>query len=683
MIMTIQVSPTFKKMTTKAVVTIILFIFVYLLLLMSGIGLTVLCVLGGVRLFMAHPSFVTIALGIGLASLGVFVLIFLFKFLFKQHKTDRSHLIEISQNEEPALFGFIDEIVREVKTDFPKKVYLSADVNAGVFYDSSFWSMIFPIRKNLNIGIGLVNTLSAQEFKAILAHEFGHFSQRSMKVGSYVYNVNQVIYNLLYENESFDDMIRRWAGLSGYFSIFIVIAVKIIQGIQWILRRMYDLVNISYMALSREMEFHADEVAAHVAGSAPLKESLLRMDLADHSYQTVLNFYSDKIADNLKSKNIFTEQTFVMNFIAAENKIPFKNHLPVVSALDVSRYNKSKLNIKDQWASHPATDERIAALEKLGIQKDENNDTPADLLFANMEKTQQKITDKLFSNVVYQEKAAELDPEKFKSEYTETFHQNTFPKIYNGYYDNKNPLHFDLDAIVDFENTKTSETLFSKKNVDLVYDYVALENDRAILQNIAGKTFVVKTFDYDGQKYRSKDAATLITKLDEEIKILTQKLLQNDIEIYRFFFTQALKKGKENELKKMYLDFFNLDTAYETKTALYQTMIQSTNFISEVTPFDEIEKNFAAIATQEISLKNEIRLLLEDKDVEAEVTKIMKDNFEKYVSQEWVYFYKETYYDESLQVFFAALNDYHYVLSRKYFLAKIHLMNFQVTLLEN
>lgn len=681
--MTIQVSPTFKKMTTKAVVTIILFIFVYLLLLMSGIGLTGLCVLGGVRLFMAHPSFVTIALGIGLASLGVFVLIFLFKFLFKQHKTDRSHLIEISQNEEPALFAFIDDIVCEVKTDFPKKVYLSADVNAGVFYDSSFWSMIFPIRKNLNIGIGLVNTLSAQEFKAILAHEFGHFSQRSMKVGSYVYNVNQVIYNLLYDNESFDNMIRRWAGLSGYFSIFIVIAVKIIQGIQWILRRMYDLVNISYMALSREMEFHADEVAAHVAGSAPLKESLLRMDLADHSYQTVLNFYNNKITDNLKSKNIFTEQTFVMNFIAAENKIPFKNHLPVVSALDVSRYNKSKLNIKDQWASHPATDERIVALEKLGIQKDENNDTPAASLFANMEKTQQKITDKLFSNVVYQEKAAELDPETFKSEYTETFHQNTFPKIYNGYYDNKNPLHFDLDAIVDFENTKTSETLFSKKNVDLVYDYVALENDRAILHSIANKTFVVKTFDYDGQKYWSKDASTLITKLDEEIKILTQRLLQNDIEIYRFFYTQALKKGKENDLKKMYLDFFNLDTAYETKTVLYQTLIQSTNFISEVTPFDEIEKNFTAIATQEISLKNEIRLLLEDKEVEAEITKIMRDNFEKYVSQEWVYFYKETYYDESLQVFFAALNDYHYVLSRKYFLAKIHLLNYQINLLEN
>ena len=48
-----------------------------------------------------------------------------------------------------------------------------------------------------------------QEFKAILAHEFGHFSQRSMKVGSYVYYVNQVIFNMLYDNDSFDKMIQK------------------------------------------------------------------------------------------------------------------------------------------------------------------------------------------------------------------------------------------------------------------------------------------------------------------------------------------------------------------------------------------------------------------------------------------------------------------------------------------
>ena len=49
------------------------------------------------------------------------------------------------------LFSLIEEIVVKVNTDFPKKIYLSTEVNAAVFYDSSFWSMFFPIKKNLLI----------------------------------------------------------------------------------------------------------------------------------------------------------------------------------------------------------------------------------------------------------------------------------------------------------------------------------------------------------------------------------------------------------------------------------------------------------------------------------------------------------------------------------------------------
>ena len=92
---------------------------------------------------------ITIALGIGLASLGILVLFFLVKFIFSSHKVDRSHLHEISKTDEPRLFKLIEDIVNEVYTSFPKKVYLSTDVNAAVFYDSSFWSMFIPIKKNL------------------------------------------------------------------------------------------------------------------------------------------------------------------------------------------------------------------------------------------------------------------------------------------------------------------------------------------------------------------------------------------------------------------------------------------------------------------------------------------------------------------------------------------------------
>src|SRR5207245_1204659 len=72
------------------------------------------------------------------------------------------------------------------------KVYLSARVNAAVFYDLSLLNLLLPSRKNLEIGLGLVNVLTLGELRAVLAHEFGHFAQRSMAVGRWVYVAHQI-----------------------------------------------------------------------------------------------------------------------------------------------------------------------------------------------------------------------------------------------------------------------------------------------------------------------------------------------------------------------------------------------------------------------------------------------------------------------------------------------------------
>ncbi len=675
--MNVQVSPNFRKMIGRAVFAIILFIITYLILLSLAIGLTVLCVMGGIALIVAKPMALTIGLGIGLASLGFFILIFLFKFLFKKHKVDRSHLVEISELDEPKLFSFIQEIVNEVKTDFPKRVYLSSDVNACVFYDSNFWSMIFPIRKNLQIGLGLVNTTSEQEFKAILAHEFGHFSQRSMKVGSYVYNVNQVIFNLLYDNESFDSMIQKWANISGYFSIFVSIAVKIIQGIQWILRKMYEFVNISYMALSREMEFHADEIAANVAGYLPLKESLLRMDLADHSYNSVLSYYDEKIPDNIKSKNIYREQGFVMNFLASQNNLSFKNNLPIVTELDLSKYNKSKLVIKNQWASHPSIEERIRALELTNIHKT-GNEKPAILLFENEENIQEKITGKLFSAVTYAETATSLDFEEFKTDYSQNFNKNSFPTGYNCYYDNKNPIDFNVNSIVEFYVSETMDMLFSKEKVDMVYDFIAFENDKNILTSIANKEYDIKSFDYDGQKYKSTEAQNLIPKIEIDQNSIKEKIKENDLNIYKFFYNQALKKGNATILKEKYINFFKQDSEYDNKVALYNKISDATNFISVVTPFEQIRENLKTLQPLEIELKSEIKKLIEDGTLKNEISQQTKEIFDKYLTKEWEYFNGSEYYNDNLQILFNATNEYNYLLSRKYFITKLDLLNYQI-----
>ena len=46
---------------------------------------------------------------------------------------------------------------------------MSARVNAAVFYDLSILNFIFPSRKNLEIGLALVNVLTLSELKAVLA----------------------------------------------------------------------------------------------------------------------------------------------------------------------------------------------------------------------------------------------------------------------------------------------------------------------------------------------------------------------------------------------------------------------------------------------------------------------------------------------------------------------------------
>lgn len=680
MISEISLSPEFKTQTTKAVVSIVLFVILYLLLVAMGVGLTLLCLYIAILLVASYASLITIALAIGIGSMGFMVLFFLIKFIFKSHKVDRTHLYEIKRADEPELFSIIDAIVKQVDTTFPKKVYLSADVNACVFYDSSFWSMFFPIRKNLQIGLGLVNSVSKEELKSILAHEFGHFSQKTMKVGSYVYNVNQVIFNLLHDNESFDKMIIGWANISGYFALFVVVAIKIINVVQWILGKMYSVVNKSYMGLSREMEFHADEIAAHVTGHEPLKTSLLRLDLAGHSYNEVLSFYQKRIGENFKSDNIFKEQSFVMNFLARDSEIPVRHKFPQVPVDQFSKFNKSKLVIKDQWASHPSTADRVKRLESLNLPAPEADHKAANLIFKDIEKTQKTITEKLFKDILYEDSPKQLPLADFQSDFQKNYASNAFAKIYNGYYDNKNPATFRPYKLGVAETAIAFDDLFSNEKIDLVYTGVALENDMEVLKQIANKQLLLKTFDYDGKKYKRKESNTLINQLDAELKIVNEQVKENDLRIFKFF--RALEKEQgEDLLVQKYTNLFAFDKTMESKGELYSQLMQSLDFVQHTTPYDQIARNFDHIATLEKKLKSAIEDMMGQAQFQQEITGEMKENLDLYLSKEWSYFGNEQYFDQNLALLYDALNSFAFLLSRGYFLLKKEILDYQKELL--
>ncbi|MFN3753837.1 M48 family metalloprotease [Flavobacterium sp.] len=679
---TVKISPKFKSQAYKAIFSIVLFIIVYLLLFLLAVGIFVGCGYAAIALIAAKPSFITLMLGLGIIGAGFFILYFMVKFLFAKNTSDYSYLTEINLTEEPELYKMIQELVEEIGTDFPNKIYISPQVNASVFYDSGFWSMFFPVKKNLHIGMGLVNATTVTELKGILAHEFGHFSQKSMKVGSYVYNVNRVIYNLLYENEDYGNAVSSWASKSGFFAFLIHIAFAFNKMIQYILQFMYKIVNVNYMGLSREMEFHADEIAANTVGSQPMINSMLRMDLASNSFDNVLNYYNQKIEQSVTTTNIFPQHTLAMNFMANCSKIAIAHNLPQVESDFYERFNKSKLVIKNQWESHPATEERIAAFKNLNLSLQPIDNRPANVLFSNVSLAQEKVTKKMFEPVVYPEAPVEEDLIHFETAIKKDYEDNKYPDLYNGYYDHHTISILALDSLLD--NTETDLTfddLYSHTIVELAYSKQGLSNDLETLKQIARKEVDIKTFDYDGNKYKASEAQLLVDNLERDLTDSKEKLKANDVAIFKFFYTKALPKVAHHQLVNYYKNFYQVEARHEQKVQYYIDMFEKFNFSYEQHQIEEIRNRMSNYYALESRFKAELKKTIEDELYQTAITPEFKTLFEDYLSKDLVYFDGNQYDTEAILAKNNILYTYFSMIQRGYFLNHKAILDFQISLL--
>ncbi|MHA4846679.1 M48 family metalloprotease [Flavitalea antarctica] len=539
-----ETSVRFKREVGKVLTSIILFFIVYILLICAAVALAALTVYGGIALIIAAPKFLTLMIGLGLIGLGIMVLFFLVKFIFAVTKYDHSNSIEIKEEEQPVLFAFIRKLSEETHTSFPKKIFISPEVNACVFYDSSFWSMMLPVKKNLQIGLGLVNVLTVSEFKAVVAHEFGHFSQRSMKLGSFVYNVNKVIYNMLYHNSGYGNTLNVWANIHGLFAIFAALTVRIVRCIQWVLQQMYALINKNYMGLSREMEFHADAVAAGVSGSDSLITALRRLDLADASYNMVLSKYGEFFKEKLVANNMYQDHQTVMHLIAKEHRLEIKDNIAVINDSFLRDQVQNRVNFKDQWASHPPVSERTKQLAKLNIVAEQNHGS-AWSLFTDRHLIQQELTKKIYDGVPIPEEATIVDAATFQTKYLRDQEAYRLPSVFNGFFDDREISVFNVGEITSRKNTIHSfaewSQLFDNDNLSLPKKIAGLKSDIAILENICLGNIRVNSFDFDGRKYKARESAEIKTKLTEELKTAEDKLSDLDKQMLRCFYEFALQ----------------------------------------------------------------------------------------------------------------------------------------------
>jgi Zn-dependent protease with chaperone function len=680
--LTVPVSSAFRRQAWRAVLAILLFVVVYFLLLGLAFWVTYICALLAYKLInIGIINLLTIAGGLAILLFGVILTVFLLKFLMRSNQVDRSHLLEIREDEQPGLFRLIRETAQATGARFPKRVYLDADVNASVMYDSNFWSMFLPVKKNLILGLGLIQSLSVDELRATIAHEFGHFSQRSTKLGSYVYQVNRVIYDLMDEDHSFRDRLMR--GGEGSWVVYApaFLAMQVISVIQWILRRLYAVVNLNYLGLSREMEFHADAIAANVGGYEPMKSTLLKLPLSIAAWNTVLHFHYNRKEQGVKSGNLFPEHLFVIKLWAEQDGISVVNGFPQMTLEIYNRYKKTKLRYDDQWSSHPTETDRIARLEQLNTVVRSSNNRPATSLMENLEQVQLHFTTRVLEGMELAEAEGHLSLEQFCTAYEAQFRDEIWPPQYKGYYDTKNPASFEFPEELSAESATDLDDLFSTSQVKLAQSAAVLTLDIGTLYEIRAGELPIRTFEYEGEKYKQRQAKTLLSELEKQLEESLARLLENDVRIYQFFRSKEFEANRAPLLKKLYKDLFksvkDVETFYHFNTALQHELA----FVSVPTPNETIRAQFEKVAPLEEEVKGLIRVLLADDWCASVMPESMRTNFETYISDNWTYFLRVRYHDRNLEMLFKALHDTHLMAYRRLFHRKRVLLDYQVSLL--
>jgi Zn-dependent protease with chaperone function len=679
----IKPSASFTKKVYNAIAAIGLFVLSYIFLLLAAIGIAF--AFGAIGLaIIGKAGFMSLVLGVGLILSGLMLVFFVIKFLFKKTHEDYSGLVEVNREEQPQLFAFIDKITEETNAPSPKRIFISADVNAGVFYDSSFWSMFFPVKKNLKIGLGLVNSVNVSEFKAVMAHEFGHFSQRSMKFGSYVYNLNKVIYNMLYDNEGYQKVLSAWSSWHSLLQLTALLNVKIIQAMQWMLRKVYVVLNKSHMALSREMEFHADAVAAYVTGGNHLVTSLKRIEIGQLCYTRLLDYWSTKLDENKRSANFYPQQLEMMKLFAERRLMPTDEiGLPVIEK-DMPITDNSEVIIEDQWSSHPSTEDRELNLERLNLQTGTDH-SPAWVLFSKADEMQVMLTNYLYAGVEKAKGAALIDAEAFKADYEASANANVLDKRYRNYYD-RNITEFDIDAAtvkaMDHPASVFDE-LFTAENCGMPQAIERMEGDAAIMDAIMTYRDDIKNFDYKGNKYSRNDAYYVKTLINAELTETEQAIAKLDEEIFIYFYNVANTPDERIALQDKYKTLFDYQPRAVKLYEQYNDVMAAFNKVYNTMPHSEIHTTVDAIYAKEKNLKPVMSEALARDDLKPYLADSDTEAITHYLNKNWVYFNHPSYDNEAIAAFTRGTQAYIAAISKRHFEMKKDLLNFQLNLLEN
>ena len=231
----------------------------------------------------------------------------------------------VQPDQAPQLWQLLHELADQVGTRVPDEIRIVPEVNAAVSEESKLLGLIGG-RRTLYLGLPLVQALSVDQLRSVLAHELGHYSGRHTRFGAVAYRGRLAIGGTI-------DRIGPWNPVGWVFKGY---------------ARLYLMVD---NAASQRQELDADRASVQVAGRAAAVSALRELPALDAAW----GFYFSRYVEGGWEAGFAPDDLFggFAELIAAR-----EDELAALREQEPS-------SERSRWDTHPPIGERIATMANL------------------------------------------------------------------------------------------------------------------------------------------------------------------------------------------------------------------------------------------------------------------------------------------------------------------------------
>ncbi|WP_430789077.1 M48 family metalloprotease [Actinoplanes sp. G11-F43] len=247
----------------------------------------------------------------------------------------------IGPDQAPALWQTVREMAVEAGTCAPDEIRLVPMVNAAVSEDTKLLGLIGGTRR-LYLGMPLLQTLTVDQLRAVLAHELGHYSGSHTRLSAIAYRGRAAMHETL-------SRVGRWNVFGWVFKGY---------------GRLYLLVS---NAVTRRQELEADQVSVRVAGLDAAVGVMRELPVLDAAW----DFYFGR----------YVAYGWEHGY-APDDIFGGFGQLYAARTEELARLRDQEPDTEtSRWDTHPSAGERIAAMRALpAVQHAPDRRPAADLL---------------------------------------------------------------------------------------------------------------------------------------------------------------------------------------------------------------------------------------------------------------------------------------------------------------